>query len=111
MANLEYYRQCVQTTLTKHGSINTIKGEVEKQFIFDTVRDHYQLIRVGWEGLHRVYYSIMHFDIKNDKIWIQQNMTDIDLAQELLDMGIPKEDIVFGLQPAYKRPYTGYGVA
>ncbi|MHC5732600.1 MAG: element excision factor XisI family protein, partial [Nostoc sp.] len=46
-----------------------------------------------------------------DKIWIQQNMTDVDLAQELLEMGVPKDDIVLGLQPPYKRPYTGYGVA
>jgi hypothetical protein len=38
-------------------------------------------------------------------------MTETDLAQELVNMGVPKEDIVFGLQPPYKRPYTGYGVA
>ena len=38
-------------------------------------------------------------------------MTDADLAQELENMGVPKEDIVLGLQPPYKRPYTGYGVA
>jgi len=37
--------------------------------------------------------------------------TETDLAQELVNMGVPKEDIVFGLQPPYKRPYTGYGVA
>jgi hypothetical protein len=48
---------------------------------------------------------------KNGKIWLQQNTTDIDVGQELIDMDIPKEDIVLGLHPAYKRPYTGYGVA
>jgi len=26
-------------------------------------------------------------------------------------MGVPREDIVLGLQPPYKRPYTDYGVA
>jgi hypothetical protein len=26
-----------------------------------------------------------------------------------LEMGIPKEDIILGLHPSYKRPYTGYG--
>jgi len=26
-------------------------------------------------------------------------------------MGVAKEDIVLGLHPSYKRPYTGYGVA
>jgi hypothetical protein len=38
-------------------------------------------------------------------------MTEADLAQELVEMGVPKEDIVLGLHPAYQRPYTGYGVA
>jgi len=79
--------------------------------ILDTERDHYQLMHLGWNGLKRVYQSVMHFDIKNDKVWIQQNMTDIDLAQELIEIGVLKEDIVLGLQPPYKRPYTGLGVA
>lgn len=38
-------------------------------------------------------------------------MIDVDIAQELLEIGIKKEDIVLGLHPPYKRPYTGYGVA
>jgi hypothetical protein len=29
----------------------------------------------------------------------------------LVKMGIPKEDIVLGLQPPSNRPYTDYGVA
>jgi len=109
--NLEHYRQCIQTILTKHASFKPKCGDVETELIFDTTHDHYQLMYVGWNGLSRVYHSVMHFDIKDDKIWIQQNMTDVDLAQELLEMGVVKEDIVLGLQPPYKRPYTGYGVA
>ena len=45
------------------------------------------------------------------KIWLQQNLTDRNPAEELVAMGVPKEDIVLGLQPPYKRPYTDYGVA
>jgi hypothetical protein len=26
-------------------------------------------------------------------------------------MGVPREDIILGLQPPYKRQYTDYGVA
>lgn len=111
MANLEHYRQCVQTLLNKHGNFKPNNGEIDNELIVDTIHDHYQLIYVGWNGLKRVYYSVIHFDIKESKIWIQQNMTDIDLAAELVNMGVPKEDIVLGLQPPYKRPYTGYGVA
>jgi XisI protein len=61
--------------------------------------------------MKRIYHTTMHFDIKDGKIWIQQNMTDVDVGQELVDLGVPKEDIILGLQPPYKRPYTGYGVA
>lgn len=110
MDNLEQYRQYIQNILTKHGKYKTHREGIENELIFDTVHDHYQLMRIGWNGLSRVYHSVIHFDIKNEKIWIQQNMTDVDLAQELLEMGVPKEDIVLGLQPPYKRPYTGYGV-
>lgn len=38
-------------------------------------------------------------------------MTEVDIAQELVDMGVSKEDIILGLHPPYKRSYTGYGVA
>ncbi|MBW4666163.1 MAG: XisI protein [Cyanomargarita calcarea GSE-NOS-MK-12-04C] len=110
MANLDLYRQYIQTLITKHDSHKSKGGEVENELIFDTAHDHYQLMRVGWNKLSRVYHTVMHFDIKDGKIWIQQNMTDVDLAQELVDMGVSKDDIVLGLQPPYKRPYTGYGV-
>ena len=53
----------------------------------------------------------MHLDIKDGKIWIQRNQSDKLIADELVAMGVPKQDIVLGLQPVYVREYTGYGVA
>jgi XisI protein len=77
----------------------------------ETLRYRYQLLDIGWEEFRRVYNCFIHLDIKDGKIWIQRNMTEADLAQELVEMGVPKEDIVLGLQPLYKRPYTGYAVS
>lgn len=111
MDKLAHYRTCIQTLLEQHSQSKSQDDEVEDELVFDRERDHYQLMRVGWKGLSRVYHTVLHFDIKDGKIWLQQNTTDIDVGQELQDMGIPKEDIVLGLHPAYKRPYTGYGVA
>jgi hypothetical protein len=107
---LENYRRCIQNLLESHSHFKT-EDDVENELIFDPVRDRYQLMRVGWKGLKRVYYTVLHFDIKDGKIWLQQNTMDIDVGQELLEVGIPKEDIVLGLHPPYKSPYTGYGVA
>jgi XisI protein len=111
MDKLERYRSCIQILLEKHSQFQPHNEDVENQLFFDPVRNRYQLMRVGWKGLERIYYTVLHFDIKDEKIWLQRNATDIDIGQELLEMGIDREDIVLGLHPAYKRPYTGYGVA
>ncbi|MBP5977705.1 XisI protein [Brasilonema sp. CT11] len=111
MERIEFYRQYIRNLLTKEAALDEGNYNVESQLVFDTEHDHYQLIDIGWEGLTRIYNCFIHIDIKNGKIWIQHNMTDVDLADKLVDMGVPKEDIVLGLHPPYKRPYTGYGVA
>lgn len=111
MEKLDYYRTCIETLLEQESRYNSHAEDVESELFFDPIRHHYQLMRVGWQGLKRVYYTVMHFDIKDSKIWIQQNTTERDVGQALVEMGIPKEDIILGLHPPYKRPYTGYGVA
>ena len=111
MDKLERYRSCIQTLLEKHGQSRVRNEEVENELFFDPIRDRYQLMRVGWKDLERIYYTVLHFDLKDGKIWLQRNATDIDIGQELLEMGVAKEDIILGLHPSYKRPYTGYGVA
>lgn len=111
MEKLEYYRQCIRKLLSQQATVEESNLDVECQLIFDGEHDHYQLLDVGWQGLKRVYNCFMHLDIKDGKIWIQRNMTEVDIALELVAMGIPKEDIILGLHPPYKRPYTGYGVA
>lgn len=111
MERLEQYRQCIRKLLTEQATIAQANPDIECQLIFDAEHDHYQLLDVGWEGLKRIYNCFIHLDIKNGKIWIQRNMTEIDIGQKLVDMGVPKEEIVLGLHPPYKRPYTGYGAA
>lgn len=66
---------------------------------------------MGWQGSKRIFACYIHIDIKDKKVWIQHNMTEIDLGQALVDRGIPNTEIILGLQPEYKRPYTDYGVA
>lgn len=110
MERLDLYRNCVKHLLEEHSKFNEGENEIENEIFFDSDRDRYQLMRVGWNGLKRIYYTVMHFDIKDNRIWIQQNNTDIDIALELVAMGVPKSDIILGLHPPYKRPYTGYGV-
>lgn len=109
MARIDEYRDYVQELIARYGS-NTSDPKIETQLIFDRERDHYQLLYTGWRDEHRVYGCVMHMDIKNEKIWIQYDGTDFDLANQLVAMGVPKEDIVLAFHPPYKRPFTGFGV-
>lgn len=111
MDKITKYRECIQTLLTRYASDDVSDNEIEVQLVFDTQRDHYQWLNVGWLSLTRVYRCVIHFDIKDGKIWLQQNLTDQNPAEELVKMGVQREDIVLGLQPPYKRQYTDYGVA
>lgn len=83
-------RDCVIKLLTSYTNDNVSDNEVQVQLILDTERNHYQWMNVGWQELNRIYRYVMHFDIKHGKIWLQQNLTDLNPAEELVEMGIPK---------------------
>ena len=110
MDKLEVYRQAVQQVLTKYGSYKPINVQVDVQTIFDTERDHYQLVYVGWRDSDRFYGVILHADIIDDKIWIQQDGTEQGLANQLVELGVPKHDIVLAFDPPNLRKYTDFAV-
>ena len=112
MDKLTDYRLKIKELLTKyHILCKPSYGEVEVEKIFDTQDDHYQIISIGWNQQKRIYHPIMHLDIKNNKIWIQQNTTEIDIALELLEMGVSKEDIVIGFHTPKMRQLSGFASA
>jgi hypothetical protein len=111
MARIEHYRKLVCEFLTQQYSPEDQTGDIESQLVLDPQRDRYLLIDLGWQDIKRVYACVIHLDIREEKVWIQRNMTEMDIATALVNLGIPKEDIVLGLHPAYKRSYTGYGAA
>ena len=115
MDKITEYRQNIQELLTELSKAKMLGAEkadeFETQVIFDTENNHYQLLHLGWEDKKRTYGVSIHIDIKNGKVWIQRNSTDIDIAHELVAKGVPKNDIVLGLQAPSLRKYTDFAVA
>ncbi|PZO41720.1 MAG: XisI protein [Pseudanabaena frigida] len=110
MAKLTEYREKIQDLLTELANYGSSDREVESQLIFDTERDHYQLAHVGWRNKRRIYGCVVHLDIKDDKIWVQHNGTEFDIAIRLAEMGVPKQDIVNGFHSSYMRQFTEFAV-
>ncbi|HTL88332.1 MAG TPA: element excision factor XisI family protein [Leptolyngbya sp.] len=65
---------------------------------------------VGWEDQQRIVNLILHFDIKDGKIWIQHHGTEIAIAQVLKQQGVLASDIVLGFHSPFKRQFSGYAV-
>lgn len=110
MAKIDDYRKYVKEVIRRHSEYNAVPEETETQLIFDTDRDHYQLVHAGWRQSQRLYGCVIHIDVKDDKIWIQNDGTEVGTANELVEMGVPKEDIVLAFMAPYKRQFTGFGV-
>lgn len=53
---------------------------------------------------------VVHIDLIEDKVWIQYDGTEDGVAMELVEAGIPKENIVLGFRPPEIRPYTGFAI-
>jgi hypothetical protein len=110
MDKLELYRSIVTEILTKYSQYKPSYGQVEIEKIFDRDRDRYQLLAIGWNQQQRIYGTTIHLDIQDEKIWIQQNTTEFDLASDLVEMGVPKQDIVIGFHTPKMRQLTGFAV-
>ena len=115
MATIDDYRKYVQQLLTDYANLavsSSVEDQqaVEMELVFDTERDHYQVVDVGWQNRRRVYGCVLHIDIKDGKLWIQHNGTEMNIAEEFGKLGVPKEHIVLGFQPEYTRQRSGFAV-
>lgn len=110
MDRIERYRNLIKRLLEQHASYIPATGNIEMETIFDEPHDRYQLIAIGWQGNRRVHGCVIHIDLKGEKVWIQHDSTDADIANTLVEMGIPAEHIVLGFQPEHYRQRTGFAV-
>ncbi|MDI9638035.1 XisI protein [Oscillatoria amoena NRMC-F 0135] len=109
---VEQYRQYIQQLLSeraKRASPQQNAQEYEVQTVFDTERDHYQLLYVGWRGSRREFGCILHLDIKDGKIWIQHDGTEVGMANQLVELGVPKTDIILAFHEPEIRQFTDFG--
>lgn len=113
MDKIAAYIEKIVQILQKHATFQPIGewAEYENQVVIDKDSLHFQLLRVGWKDVERIHHCVVHIDIKDHKIWIQEDRTEEGVANELMRSGIPKEDIVLAFQAPYRRADTGFATA
>lgn len=117
MDKLESYRSVIQKLLTKYYKmVNTQvtenkKVEASDRLAFDQERDQYLWFRFGWEGKKQIQYIIIYLCIKNGKIWVEADTTNLCVVDDLLSAGVPQSDIVLGFHHPSKRGLTEFATA
>ncbi|MFO1433003.1 MAG: XisI protein [Candidatus Competibacteraceae bacterium] len=111
MAALDTYRAIIANVLNGYTQIPYAYGDLQCKAVFDRENDHYLLVTLGWDNGLRVYSVLVHIDLINGKVWIQQDNTEDGVATELAQAGIPNDHIVLGFQAPELRKYTAFAAA
>lgn len=111
MDTLNRYRRIVKEIIQKYAQFTPARGEVQIEMVFDESNDHYELIYAGWNGIYRIHGSVLHIDIRDGKVLIQQDGTEGGIAEELVEAGVERQDIVLAFKPPEVRRHTGFAAA
>lgn len=112
MDKLKKYQNIIIELLEEYLSFGQSSVGIQRELIIDKEHNHFQMVVLGWRNYKDYVYIIaFHFDIINEKIWIQQNNTEAKIVDELLERGVLREDIVLGFQHPQTRAISGFAVA
>ena len=111
MDRTDEYRGIVKRILQKVADMTPSDEHVRTELVCDDQLGHYQLGQVGWEGDRRIDDVYVHIDVLEGKVWLQHDGTNLVIADELLNAGIPKEHIILAFHPPKLRIYTDFAVA
>ncbi len=110
MDKLESYRQILRDIVCRHAQYKLSNSNIESLPICDLANDNYLLLSLGWGEHGRVHNVIFHLRIRNGKIWVEEDGIEYGIVQDLLDAGIPKEDIVLAFYRPERRRLTEFAV-
>ncbi len=113
MEKMIRYRKLAKQILLSHVPADEEENapNIDRIVICDEERGHYQLGRWGWDKGKRAKWMNFYFRLKNGKFWIEFDLTEAGIANELLEAGVPREDIVLAFHEPEMRPLTEFAVA
>jgi hypothetical protein len=107
---IDRWRYALETILQHYADVPYRYGEVSTYVVVSRDLNHYMLIQEGWEKTHRIHGTIVHAEIRNNKIWIHYDGIEDSITEELVATGVPKDHIVLAFHPYHIRIHTGYAI-
>ncbi len=113
MDKLARYRELIKHILAGHIAISDRQPDpgIERFMVADEIRDHYFLFSLGWVEDRRIRNFNVYVRIVNGKFYIEHDLTEAGIATELLEAGVPEQDIVLAFHAPELRQYTEFAAA
>lgn len=113
VVKLTNYQALIKRLLTQYVEADNqqLTPGVEYFLIADDESGTYIWLNLGWFQRERLNAPTVDVRLKNGKIWIEENWTEVGIAKELLQAGVPKEDIVLAFQHPEERRLTEFATS
>ncbi|BAY08040.1 XisI protein [Calothrix sp. NIES-2098] len=105
------YREIVEKILKEYADFLSSDDQVKVELVFDRERDRYLLVETGWQNDYRIYGTLLHIDIIDNKLWIQHDGTEEGITDEIVAAGVSKDHIVLGFKSPELRKHTNFAVS
>jgi hypothetical protein len=113
MDKLTEYPKLIKDILTEYVELCQChpQKDMETFLVVDEAKGHYIWMNLGWQNGERITGMTVYVRLKDGKFWIEEDWTENGIATDLVEAGVPKEDIVLAFHEPKIRQYTDFAVA
>lgn len=94
MYRLTAYDHTVQELVEQYAAEWKPHDGTSIEAVTDPEHGHYQIVRTGWKDGRFLHACLVHFTVRDQKVQLLRNDTDVEWDRELIDRGVAPDDIV-----------------
>lgn len=98
MDRLKQYHRTVQELVEQYAAEWRPHDGTSIEVVADPEHGHYQIVRSGWKEGRFIHSCLVHFTIRDHKVQLLKNDTEVEWDRELIDRGVADEDIVLAFR-------------
>lgn len=86
--------------------VSSPSSDIETLLITDDEHGHYLVIKNGWQDKDRVQHIPIFIRLVDDQVWVEEDWTDYEVVDRLIQAGIPQKDIVLAFHHPTMRQFS-----
>lgn len=94
MDPVDRYREVIKAIVNKYAQLRPSHGNIRFDAVTDGIHDRYGLFQAGWNRGDRVDGCLLYVTLDGGKVHIEYDGINYGIYDELIQAGIPAEDIV-----------------